>query len=591
MAKKSNRLVKDLASLWIYLGRRRLIQFSMLFFLMIIAVLAEMISIGSVIPFLTALTSPEVFSESSWLQPIISFLAVKSADDLLFLLTTGFIIAATFSAIIRIVLLWANTRLAMSMGVQLRSDLYTKLLYQSYEYHLAHNSSEQISMATQQVSAAIHAGVMHVLMLMSSVVLSVAIIITILVIHPMAAAMTFLVLGGGYTIIGSLVRKHIYKNSLVVAECQPKTVKTMQEGIGGIRDLIMDNSQEVFSRAYSKIVFQLQHAAMVNGFLSNLPKPMLELLAITMIALLAYSLQTQSVSNATSALPLLGALALGAQRLLPTLQQVYLSWSTIKGTQGIIEDIVKQLSILSINHNYETDVKLNFERSIKLKNVSFNYDGGSKEILKGIDLTIIKGSRIGLIGETGSGKSTLIDIVMALLAPKKGELIVDDQKINNKNIRAWQQNIAHVPQSIYLSDTSIAENIAFGVPEKEINYSRVKDAAERAQLRKYITQLPEGYQTIIGERGVRLSGGQRQRIGIARALYKQAEVIVFDEATSALDAKTEKGVSEAIDSLSKNLTIIIIAHRITTLERCDIIYRLDNGVISHTYKSHKELVN
>jgi len=276
-----------------------------------------------------------------------------------------------------------------------------------------------------------------------------------------------------------------------------------------------------------------------------------------------------------SAIPVLGALALGAQRLLPALQQAYSAYSAIKGSKSSFEDVLNLLDQpLPEYVGQPAPEPIPFAKEIKLNNLDFRYTEDSPWVLKNINLSLKKGSRIGFIGVTGSGKSTLLDIIMGLLSPTNGGLSIDQQLIDNQNRRAWRAHIAHVPQNIYLSDGTIEENIAFGIAKELIDHQRVKKAAQQAQIAELIEQWKGGYQTFVGERGVRLSGGQRQRIGIARALYKQADVLIFDEATSALDNKTEQAVMSAIEGLDKKLTILIIAHRLTTLKGCDQIVEI-----------------
>jgi len=294
----------------------------------------------------------------------------------------------------------------------------------------------------------------------------------------------------------------------------------------------------------------------------------MESMGTVLIAGLAYVL-SQRPDGITSAIPILAALALGLQRLLPALQQAYNSWSLMQGAHASLQDALDLLDQPMLqNMGEEKTALLSFENDISLKKVSFRYNRESPWIFEGVDLKIKKGSRVGFIGGTGSGKSTMIDIIMGLLDPVHGALEIDGQKISSENRRAWQSRIAHVPQTVFLTDNSIEENIAFGIPREKISYERIKLAAEQAQLAETIERWPEGYRTVVGERGIQLSGGQRQRIGIARALYKRADVIVFDEATSALDTETEMAVMLAIESLSQDITILIIAHRLNTLKNC-----------------------
>jgi ATP-binding cassette subfamily B protein len=299
---------------------------------------------------------------------------------------------------------------------------------------------------------------------------------------------------------------------------------------------------------------------------------------MVLIAGLAYVMAQRSEGIA-GAIPVLGALALGAQRLLPVLQQAYYSFSTIRGNKTNLEDVIDLLDQPMPEGHQELVQPIAFERDIKLNNLSFQYAKQSPMVLKGVDITIAKGSRVGFIGSTGSGKSTLVDVAMSLLQPTQGSLDIDGKAITSANQRAWHAHLAHVPQSIFLADSSIAENIAFGVPRALIDMQRVQLAAQQAQIAQTIEGWQDGYETFVGERGVRLSGGQRQRIGIARALYKQANVIIFDEATSALDNATEREVMQAIDSLGPELTVLIVAHRLSTLKHCTHIIELNQGQV------------
>jgi ATP-binding cassette subfamily B protein len=431
---------------------------------------------------------------------------------------------------------------------------------------------------TEKVGAASGAAIMHLMILLSALLSSLAIITTLFYIDPLVASITFAVLGGGYLLAGYLSKKLLERNSRNIAMHQPLAIRNLQEGMGGIRDVILDHSQEEFLQNYSRHVRKFQLSASNNAFLAQLPKSLLELTGITLIAGIAYYLQI----HGKAALPILGALALGSQRLLPSLQQIFFSWSTLTGATSAIAEVAKYLKNpphSSFRDKFTACGEIPFHHTIRLENVSFHYHGSGKEILKNINLTIPKGSKIGFIGETGSGKSTLLDILMGLLVPTEGKMYVDDAEIDAYNRHLWQKKIAHVPQSIFLSDTTILENIAFGIPKNEIDVSRAIEAAQAAQIDKFIRDLPEGYNTRVGERGVQLSGGQRQRIGIARALYKRSDVIVFDEATSALDDETEANVMEAINSLGKELTQLMIAHRLSTLKECDVIYSLFEGRI------------
>jgi len=359
-----------------------------------------------------------------------------------------------------------------------------------------------------------------------------------------------------------------------------RIVKILQEGLGGIRDILINGSQSIYCEIYTQSDLMLRQAQASSAFVAVSPRYVMEALGMLVIIFLAYLL-TKDSKGVVTAIPLLGALALGAQKLLPIMQQAYAAWSSISGSKKFLQDILHYLDQpIPENHNSNNLSKISFNHSILLKGISFNYNQNSEQVLSNNNLRIEKGSRVGFVGETGSGKSTLLDIVMGLLIPTKGVVEIDGVVINSSNKQQWQNHIAHVPQFIFLTDSSIESNIAFGVPENQIDFALVRNVARLAQLDATIEKLPMKYKAIVGERGVKLSGGQRQRIGIARALYKNADVLIFDEATSSLDDKTEKAVMDEINKLSKKMTILIIAHRLSTLDKCDTVVEINSGMLN-----------
>ena len=371
-------------------------------------------------------------------------------------------------------------------------------------------------------------------------------------------------------------------NSEVVSKAQQSTLKNLQESLGAIRDVLIDGTQDEYCLNYNKSVIDLQNASSSNIYLNQSPRFILESFAMILISILIL-LYYLFFNNVSTILPSLSVLALGSQRLLPVMNSIYGNWSNFNGNKKSIEDVMDLLNQkIPLRNQFED--KVLFNNKIELNNIYFKYKTNQEFVLKNVNLKIIKGSRIGFIGTTGSGKSTLFDIIMGLLTPTVGNVFVDDILISEKNIIGLQKIISHVPQVIFLADKSIEENIAFGIPKNEINKDRVRSAAKMAMLSSFIETIHEGYETVVGERGIKLSGGQRQRIGIARALYKKSDILIFDEATSALDNETELEVMETIEKLDNNLTILIIAHRITTLKKCDIIYAIKNGEIQNGKK-------
>ena len=574
-----------LLRLWHHMSQRRKRQFVLLLGLMLVSAFAEVISLGAVLPFLGILIAPDrVFS-----HPIVADAAqawgIVSADQLVLPLTVAFAAAALMAGTIRILLLWVSTRLAYAGGADLSIEAYRRTLYQPYRVHVARNSSEAISNITNNVGGATGVLLM-LLMLISAVVLLVATMLVLIAIDPVVASAAAVSFGASYGLITWISRRRLHRNSQRIVREQTQVIKALHEGLGGIRDVLLDGTQPVYCDIYRQADHTLRRAQGSNAFIGASPRLAMEALGLVVIAALAYGLSRQPGGVAT-ALPVLGALALGAQRLLPVLQQIYNSWAVIAGRHASLADAIELLDQPLPPEAYRpVPAPLPFQDAIRFDAVRFRYTSDGPWVLDGFNLTIPKGARVGFVGSTGSGKSTTLDLLMGLLMPTEGELLVDGQPVSGNRLSAWQRTIAHVPQSIYLADTTLAENIAFGVPREAIDLPRVQQVARQAQIADFIESRPEGYHAYVGERGIRLSGGQRQRIGIARALYKQASVLVFDEATSALDNATEQSVMDAIEGLNRDLTILLIAHRLTTVRRCDIIVELEYGrvVAQGTYE-------
>ena len=557
---------------------------------MIAASFAEILSIGAVLPFLAVLTSPERIFRLPIAQPFIHTLALTNSSQLLLPLTIAFGFAALISGAMRLLLLWASNRLSFAAGADIGINIYRRTLYQPYAVHASRNSSEIISGISSKSGAVIYGSIQPVLNLISSSIMLSAILAALLSVDPVIALSAFGGFGVIYAGIIKLTQKQQLANSQCIARESTQVIKSLQEGLGGIRDVLIDGSQAAYCQIYRNADQPLRKAQGSSAFIGASPRFAIEALGMMLIAALSYELATQP-GGIAKAIPVLGALALGAQRLLPVLQQVYGSWSSIQGGQATLRDTLELLDQPLPDYVDQPPARpIPFQHSITVKNLTFRYTPETPFVLKNFTLSISKGTTFGFMGITGSGKSTLLDIIMGLLSPTKGTLDIDGQPITTGNNRAWQAHIAHVPQAIFLADSTIEENIAFGVPINKIDRQRVKHAAQQAQIADIIETWPKKYKTYVGERGIRLSGGQRQRIGIARALYKQADVIIFDEATSALDNETEQAVMHSIETLGQDLTILIIAHRLTTLKNCDQIIELADGGIKRI-GTYNEIVN
>jgi ATP-binding cassette, subfamily B, bacterial PglK len=563
--------------LWKHLNKRRRKQFFVLLILMLITSIMEVISIGAVVPFLGALTSPVQIYQHQLTQPLIQILEITDASQLLLPLTIIFIIATLMAAIVRLLLLYVSTRLSFATGADLSIDIYRRTLYQDYSIHTSRNSSEIINSIITKTNTVIGGVLVPLFNFISSIVIMLGIISIVFTINPQVALITFSSFALIYSIVTFFTKKSLQKNSQIIADQSTLMVKSLQEGLGGIRNVLIDSTQEFYCKLYENADLSLRRASGDNVFIGSSPRHLMEAFGMILIAILAYTLTLQEGGLAV-AIPVLGALAVGAQKLLPALQQAYGSYSAIMGSKSSFIDVLNLLNQpLTRNTNQDLINAMPFKQKIVFKDLSFRYTKETAWILKNVNLSFKKGETIGFIGMTGSGKSTLLDILMGLLTPTSGEILIDGVAITQENRKFWQMNISHVPQSIYLTDSTIQENIAFGIGSEKIKVHKVAQAAQQAQIEEMINNLDNKYKAFVGERGIQLSGGQRQRIGIARALYKDSDVLIFDEATSALDNQTEQKIMHQIAQLKNNTTVFIIAHRITTLKQCDSIIRINGN--------------
>ena len=565
--------------LWGHLSRRRRAQLGVAMLMMLASSLAEAVSLAAVLPFLAVLTNPTTLWDQPLLQQWAPRLLIGSAQTLLLSITLGFAAAAIGAGAIRLITLWLNGRLAAAIGSDLSCEAYRRTLYQPYAVHVRLNSSALIASINSDVSNVIGKVLNPLLQLFSSALIVLALVCTLLTIDWAVALGAGLLIALVYSAAMACSSRPLQQLSQRQVVLNRQLIQALQEGLGAIRDVLLDGSQRYYTKTYRKADQQFRLGQAQGTFLTIYPRLVMEPAGMALLGLVGYWLVLQG--GVAKALPLLGLLAMGAQRLLPMAQKVYEGWAQIRNSQ---QSLVSLLTLLAQPLPEEAMMPpsepLSLGQSITLDRIHFRYAPELPEVIRGLDLEIRRGERIGLIGSTGSGKSTLVDLFMGLLQPTHGRIMVDGKDLHQIGlIPAWRAAIAHVPQSIYLSDSSIAENIAFGIPANLIDLERVYHAARQAQIAPFIESSSKGYDTFVGERGIRLSGGQRQRIGIARALYRRAQVLVLDEATAALDNATEQAVMEAVEGLSRDLTIVMIAHRLSTIQRCDRIIKLQHGII------------
>lgn len=578
-------LWKILYGFWDCLSPVRRKQLTGLILLTFVGAAAEMVSIGALVPFLAILADPSLAMQSPLVEKLFKIHSFDETQARSYF-TLFFTLAVILSCLLRIALIRATAKVNYNIGHDIGHEIYRRTLYQSYEIHLARNSSAIIG-GIKKIDTTV-AIFLNLLQVPSAMIMAFCIIIALTLIDYTIALAIIFGLGSIYAILFTLARKRLSKNSRDIAHAVTQRIQIAEEGLGGIRDILLDHTQPIFLNRFAHIDRIMRDAETSNQTIAPSPRFIVEGIGMIMIASLAYWL-TQSRQGFAEVIPVLGAFALGAQRLMPMVQHIYHGWVTGSGNKQTLADVLALLHQTVDETTLHKYPPLTFGSSIHFDNVCFTFQAHTPRILENITLTIPKGAKVGFIGSTGSGKSTVMDLLMGLITPTTGHILIDGQPLDTTRRLAWQNNIAHVPQAIYLADSSFAENIAFGTPAEYIDMEKVKWAADLAQLSTFIEVSPQGYATVVGERGVRLSGGQRQRVGIARALYKQANVLVLDEATSALDNETEHAVMQAICTLGSDVTILMIAHRLSTLDNCDFVVEISQGNIISTLHRHHTL--
>jgi len=582
---KISELLRDLYVLSTKVSRRRCVQFAILFFLQMISASMEVVSLGLVIPFLTALAKANELLTKSEFIPWFELANITTSKQLITYMAVLFICAVVLVNCLRIFTYWVQARLASAIGSDFSIEVFRRTLYQTYEFHVNANSGILISTITNDLRLTLST-ILSCFMILTQGLVVLAIFLALMSYDIQMAILIGISMLIAYLIINNTSKNRLIKNGEISSDKYRLMIQSIQEGWGGIRDVLLDSTQNYFITQYATADRPMRRADAYSSIIRSVPRYLLEAVGIIVLVSVA-SIQAWRVADFRDLIPILGAMAMAASRLLPAVQQIYVSYAgmqashiSIKRTLQFLEKPLDPVSIVKPNE------KILVNESISIEDVLYRYqsaeelnDSSKKWVLEDINLTVKPNTIIALVGETGAGKSTLADIIQGLLIPTKGYLKVDGKIMSGKELAAWRNSVAHVPQSIYLSDSTIKENIAFGVPLLEIDMEMVRKAAKIAQISDYIESKSNGYEETVGERGARLSGGQRQRIGIARALYKRASVIVFDEATSALDSITEKKVMDSIKNLSDKMTIILIAHRLSTIRNADNIIEVEDGRI------------
>ncbi len=568
-------------------------QISLLLIGSIIMAFFEVVGVASILPFMSMVLDPDQISSNQILSFLFNFFKFDNVETFLFYSGVAVLVLLAFSNFFSAFMYWAITYFSKMQGHIISMRLLKHYLSNNYLFFIERNSSDLGKNILSEIDRVVKGVVLQALQAISKAILTIVVFTFLIYINPFIAIISVLSIGGAYFIFYIISRSYLStigeKQSIALFH----RYRTVDEAMMGIKDIKLKSLERNFIGRFRQPSIDNARFSAQGLVIAILPRYLLETVAFGGIISIILILLSNDVLI-SEIIPVLSLYAVAGYRLLPAVQNIYSAQSMIKYNRPALMIIINDLKEIETEEknelSNEVDQMIKFDKKITVNDIFFKYPKSKKNVIDGISLSILKNTSIGFAGSTGSGKTTLIDVILGLLDTKKGNIIVDETIINNQNLLSWQNKISYVPQTIFLIDESISSNIAFGIKREEIDHDKVAKAAQLANLDRFVEDLPEKYDTLVGENGVKLSGGQRQRIGIARALYNEPEVLVLDEATSALDGITENYVMEAIESLSNKLTLIIVAHRITTIENCDMIYFLEEGKIKD-YGTYNELIS
>jgi ABC-type multidrug transport system fused ATPase/permease subunit len=575
---------RSISKILYLLTRKEKVRLVLLIGALLVNGLIDLLGASSILPFIAVVAKPSMVETNAYLKQAYIWSGVGTVNEFLFYLGVLTLVIALLSNVLALAVHWAILRFSYGLGYALSQRVLKMYLRQPYSFFLDRNSTTLTLNVTGEVEGVVNGVVVPLLQSAAKVVVAAFILALVVAVDPTLAALFMVVVGGLYALIFVLVKGRVADLGQKSQDQNRIRYRQAAEAFSCIKDLKLLNREHYYFSRVANASAAYGRNMGLQGTVGAAPRYLMEAIAFGGIVLLVLYLLATNHDLGT-ALPILALYAFTGYRLMPAFQSIFQSLTVVRFNWPSVDLIVGEMLRLrredSVNWEFATQGRLPFRDRIELEAVSFTYPSASDPVLGKFDLRIEKNTTIGLVGATGSGKTTIVDLILGLLSPTKGRLLVDGTPIDDSNVRGWQANIGYVPQAIYLSDSSIASNIAFGLPEDEIDMKSVEAASRAAQLHDFVVgQLPKGYLTEVGERGVRLSGGQRQRIAIARALYRNPDVLVLDEATSALDGITEDAVVDAIKQLSHQKTIITIAHRISTVKDCDVIYVLEKGGVA-----------
>lgn len=560
-------------------------QLLLLLFFQVAVALLETAGIASIMPFVTVLTDPTIVERNHYLHGVKSALGIQDSQTFLILLGLVVLALVVVGNLSKAILLWLTLRFQNQVYFLLGRRLLEKYLAQSYPFFLSRNTSELGNIVIIESGNVVRGVLGPSLSVIASSLVAFMIVGLLLAVNPLVSLSVAVALGGAYGIIYFASRRKVGRVGVEQVKVSRDKWVSAVEALSGIKDIKVLGREAFFLRRYANHAFRHSAANVVAGIHAELPRYVLETFALGGIVLILL-LMLISGRSTSQVIPLAALYAFAGYRLLPAFQQVYENAMSLRLRRESLDVLYKDLSLAGVPNLFdgspgaEAAHKLKINQGIRLENVFFSYLGASTATLNGITLTIPVNKTVAFVGASGSGKTTAVDVILGLLPLTSGRLLVDDVEVTGLNVRAWQPCLGYVPQSIYLTDDTIRRNIAFGLPDDRIDQLDVVKAAKAARLHDFIVgELPSAYDTVVGDRGIRLSGGQRQRLGIARALYHNPDVLILDEATSALDGITEEAIMEAIHGLSGQKTIIIIAHRLSTVRDANVIFLMEKGKI------------
>ena len=594
-------MIKQIFKIFSVLEKKQQKKIIYLQILILLTSCMEVISLFAIAPFISILADFDLIYKEGYISDIYNYFDFQSPKNFLFVFALFFLSILLISSLIHMLTIWIVSTNSIKMGTTLGNRLFSFYLNQEWLFHVKSNSAQLINKIAQESDRITLGIIQPAMMINAKIAVSFFLIIAMIIYNPLVALIVGIILGISYLLIFSYVKNTVLKNGKIVSQTQESRYKLMSEGFGGVKEVLISGRQNFFSNSFENNSNHWADAVGKNQAIGQLPRYIVELIAFSIIVgFVVYLTSKQNENNFNAIFPVLSIYALGGIKLLPAFQAIFSHLTAIKANihayENIKENLIeakKQAFKKPIIISETKPLEMEFNNELKFKNVNFKYlDDEQKNSfnLTNLNFSIKKKHTIGIVGRSGSGKSTIIDLIAGLILPDSGEILIDNKMIDENNKIFWQKNISLVSQSIYLADTSIKENIAFGIPFHEIDNEKIRSTVEMSQLTDFVNQLPNGIDTIIGERGVQLSGGQRQRIGIARSLYADSNLIIFDEATSSLDGLTEEAVIKSINNIQNIKTVVIVAHRLASVKNCHIIYFIDKGKIVDS-GTFDELIN